>query len=60
MLSFQNYFKGNLSQRGSSAKMTGTNQVSLSLWDGEAGAPRAPGAEPTALLACAAACGKGR
>lgn len=35
MLSFQKYFKGNFYQRRSSAKMTATNQVSFSLWDGE-------------------------
>lgn len=35
MLSFQKYCKGNLYQRRSSAKMTATNQVSFSLWDGE-------------------------
>lgn len=50
MMSFQKYFKGNLYQRQSSAKMTATNQVAFSLWDGEEGAIRAAAEEPAALL----------
>lgn len=52
MLSFQKYFKGNLYQGRSSAKMTATNQVSFSLWGGEEGALLAPAEEPTAHLEC--------